>query len=146
MENKQISDYLATVGITGDLAKRVHSVYSFYSEQLNLVVTDMFVSEYLTQDGTREYDSLWFFTEDFMMEAKRFVKDDNFDLAPIKGRVKHIVISKEDYDFKAATIKSRMNLFVSLETEISGDLKASRENCDHLKDIIRKYFVVNVLA
>lgn len=146
MDDQQINDYLAAIDITGTLAERVHSVYAFYSEQLNLEVTDMFVSEYLTQDGTREFDSLWFFTEDFMMEAKRFVRDDNFDLAPIKGRVKYIVISKEDYDFKAATTKSRMNLTVSLETAVSGDFKASRGNCDHLKHIIRKYFVVNVLA
>lgn len=144
MEEKQLERYLASVGITGPLADRVKSIYSFYVEMLHIKVADIVVSEYVKEDSSREYESLWFFSDQFVMEAKRFVKDDDFDLAPSRSRVIYWAIEKQDYDFKKATEKSRLNVQFTLDSGISGHLKASKENCDHVRDVFSKFIVTNI--
>lgn len=78
------------------------------------------------------------------MEAKQFIKKDDFDITPIKNRILYWRIEKQDYDFKKATEKSRLYLEFTLDTGISGEFKASKENCDYLRDIILKYVLPNL--
>ena len=113
MEKDKLDAYLAFVGITGDLATRVHSVYTFYSDQLEVNVSDVFVSEYTTGYGTRVSDSLWFFIENHAMEAKIFVQDDSFDLAHLKHSAIYISSEKEEYDLIIATPKFGIELTIN---------------------------------
>jgi len=78
------------------------------------------------------------------MEAKQFITKDNFDITPIRNRIIHWAIQKQDYDFKKAREKSRLYLQIRLDTGISGDFKSSNENCDYLRDIIKKYVMPNL--
>ena len=50
-------------------------------------------------------------------------------------------IMKQDYDFKKATDKSRLNIEVMYNLQMQGKYKASKENCDILWNIICKYYM-----
>lgn len=137
--------YLESIGITGELTKKIGTVYEFYKEVFpNETITDIFITDYIKEDGTREYESLWFFSENYLMEAKQFIIMDDFDITPVKNRIIYIELKKQNYDFKKATEKSRFNLSVRLDTGIVGEFKASKENCDYFKDIFRKYIQSNL--
>ena len=141
---KEFLIYLESVGITRPIRERIKIIYEFYRKIFVEEIADIFVSEYLKKDGTREYENLWFFSEKFFMEAKQFITNDDFDITPIKSRIHYCNIQKQDYDFEKATEKSRLNMEIGMDTEIRGSLKASKENCDYLRDIIFKYVVPNL--
>jgi hypothetical protein len=78
------------------------------------------------------------------VEATQFIAKDDFIITPIQKRISYYTLEKRDYNFKIATEKSRLYLEFNLDTGLKGKLKASKENCDYLRDIIRKYIVSNL--
>lgn len=136
--------YLKSIGMTKPLLERIEIIYGFFEEICPDEITDMFINE-RTKAGERTYESLWLFSERYVMEAKQFIRDiDDFDITPIKGRVKYCNIKKTKYDFATATQESKAYVRVELDTGIVGELRASQGNCDNLGNIIRKYILVNL--
>jgi hypothetical protein len=139
------SNYFASIGITGLFFKRAEEILNFYQKVYPDQVQDVFVNEYLDKEANRQYESLWLFSEQFVMEAKQFVKEDDFDCAPLSKQVKYWCIKKTEYDFDRATAKSRLVLQLTLGSGTSCNLKASQENCDQLKTLFFKYIVPNAM-
>ncbi len=136
---KEFEDYLKSIGITTEvLLRRVESIYQFYLGVCPEEIKDIFITDYIKDDGTREYESLWLFSDSYWIEAKQFIVKDNFDMIPIK-RIERWEIKKEEYDFKKATEKSRLFLRVNINSLLLSEFKASKENCDFLKEIFLKY-------
>ena len=137
--------YLKRIGIKEALGKRIETVHEFYQGICRDEITGIFVTDYIKEDGSREHANLWFFSETYCVEAKQFITKDDFDHLLIKHRVLYWQLKKQDYDFKKATEKSRLYLRFALSaTNVQGDLKAAKENCDYLKDIFLKYIVPNL--
>ena len=136
--------YLESIDITKSLQGRIERIYECYKKLCSNEITGIFITDYIKEDGLREYENLWFFSEKYCMEAKQFISTDNFDITPIKKRINYLNIEKKYYDFKKATDKSRLFLRIGLGFEITGELKAAKENCDYLKKIILKYIKINL--
>lgn len=141
---KEFIKYLESIGITRALQKRVETIHECCKEICSNEFTDIFVTDYLQNDGTREYENLWFFSHKYCMEAKNFRAVDNFDITPIKKRVNYWNIKKRNYNFKKATDTSSLFLRIAFDANVSGDFKAAKNNCDHLKQIILKYVLPNL--
>lgn len=137
------SEYLEGIGIRALFMKRAEEVVDFYANLYRDHINDIFVSEYIDKDGNRQYEGMWLFSDERVCEAKNFLHEDNYDSAIIKNQVKLWRIKKIDYDFKSATSKSRLVVEFSLVTNISGTLKASHSNCDHLRDSFTRYLLPN---
>lgn len=137
--------YLKSIDIAETIIdEKIEPIYEFYEEIYPDEITDIFVTDYIKEDGTREYENLWFFSEKYVMEAKLFIEKDDFDITPIKNRIDYLEIKKQDYDFKEATGKSRLYLEFALDTRVTCKFKASKENCNYLRAIIFKYVVPNL--
>jgi hypothetical protein len=107
------TQYLSSIGIGGPIANRVEEIYAFYDEILRRIgdeIQDIFMTDYIQQDGIRQYENLWFFSDKFVMEAKLFINKDDFDFFYLKQRVDYLRVTKENYDFKEATEQSRLNV------------------------------------
>jgi hypothetical protein len=141
---EEFTKYLISIGMTKTFDTRVQTIYEYYKEICPDEITDIFVTEYIKEDASREYENLWFFSSKYCMEAKLFITKDDFDMTPISNQITYWKVEKQDYDFKRATDKSRLSLELAFEAAIRGHLKASRENCNHLKDIILKHVVPNM--
>lgn len=142
---KEFFTYLDSIGIAKPIHERIETIYEFYKEVCPEEITGIFVSEYIIKEsGERVYENLWFFSSKCCMEAKNFITQDNFDMDPIKNRIICWTVEKKDYDFKKATEKSRFSLTFYFPFNRGASLKASKENCDYLKEIFSKYIVVNI--
>ena len=141
---KEFIKYLESIGITKALQERIETIYECCKELCSNELNDIFVTDYLQEDGTREYENLWFFSDKYCMEAKNFITVDDFDISPIKKRINYWTIQKQNYDFKKATGKSYLYLRVSCDVKVQLILKAANNNCDYLKEIILKYVVPNL--
>lgn len=144
---EQFLDYLKAIGLTETLVERVVGIYGFYTRLCPEDITGLFVCDYRTNDGGREYESLWFFSRSYSMEAKGFIHRDDFDMMATGLKLVHVQVVKEHYDFQRARPESRLNVRFHLSAEgFYGQLKASSENCDFLKAILREHVIPNLLA
>ena len=142
---EDFKNYLSSIGVTAKvLSERIETIYQFYQSIGLDEITGIFLTDYILSDGTRLFESLWFFSENFAMEAKQFLVEDNFDMSLLHKRVHYWNIKKQNYDFKKATEKSRLYIGFILNTGAGSFLKASKENCDYLKEIFLKYFIPNL--
>jgi hypothetical protein len=121
---------------------RLEVIAAFYEDMCPEEISDIFITDFIAGEEGRKFESAWFFSAGYMMEAKTFVSQDIFDLVPTTPIVRWEV-TKSDYDFVTATEASRISLhFVG--PHINGTLRATRENCDFLRDLMLKYVVPNV--
>ncbi|KKK63815.1 hypothetical protein LCGC14_2990490 [marine sediment metagenome] len=137
--------YLESIGIQKLFLKRAEEVFDFYQQVYPNQMEDIFVTEYIDEDGNEQYESLWLFSTTSAGEAKNFLQEDDFDSVPLIKQVKYWCIKKTEYDFTKATTKSRMVLRFKLLSGVSGDMKASIKNCDHLKSLFMKYILPNAI-
>ena len=138
--------YLKRISLTDVLINRIEKIISSYLLLCPEEIVDIFVSEFIKEDGMREYESLWLFSEKYTMEAKQFIIQDDFDITPLKKRVYYIGIKKQDYDFKEITDKSRLTIDFTLEEMVQGDLKGSKENCEYLLKVFVKHILPNLIS
>jgi hypothetical protein len=143
---ERFSTYLRSIGVTESLERRVDSVIDFYSLIYPETISDIFLVDYMTGDGTREYGSLFLFSDFYIMEAKNFLIEDNFDSTLMKSSVSYWGIEKKDYNFQTSVDASRMSIIVRFLYGIRAEFKASRGNCDSLKDIFIKHIIPNHLG
>ena len=140
----EFKEYLKDINMSDFLVARVEEVFNFYQLVHSDEITDIFVTDYLKEDGERIYESLWFFSQGYLMEAKGFMSKDEFDMSPLRKCVSYWSLEKKDYDFQKATVKSRLFIKVKFsELDISAQFKASKENCDYLKGLFHKYILPN---
>lgn len=142
MEEK-FKKYLNSIGITEALTERTEIFYEFFRKRCPEKITGIFVSDYINENGEREYQDLWFFSFKYYMFASDFAVREHLFFGLIKDRVYLWELEKENYDFKRATERSRMHLIYSIP-HAGFDLKASKENCDYLRDIFLRYVIPNL--
>jgi len=136
--------YLKGVDIvTRTLLKRIEFIYTLCSDMCLEEIEDVFVTDYIKGDGTREYENLWFFSKGYCLEAKKFLSQIDLDITPIKNRITYWTVTAQNFDFKKASENSRLNLAFNTVQGISGDFKAARRNCDYLKALINRYVKPN---
>lgn len=137
--------YLNSIGVTALFLDRAEEIVAFYEGIFPNQLKEIFVTEYVDKENKRQFENIWIFTDKFCCEAKRFLKEDDFDAAPIKHQVKYWSVKKEKYDFKHSSSDSRLTVFFNLVSGIRGELKASGENCDHLNRIFAEYILPNIV-
>lgn len=132
-------EYLKTIGLTEPLQERIETIYDFFKGVCPEDITDIFVNDYIKEDGTREYVDVRFLSQKFTMIAANFINTDDFRIG-LLPHVDRITVQKSNYDFKKATEKSRMSVRVDYADKTLSDFRASKENCDYLRDLIWKRF------
>ena len=133
-------EYLKTLDLTAPIIERAELSESIYTKMCPEEIVDIFLSESINPEGQRVPENLWFFSKSWLMEAHNFLNAVNFDFTPRKN-IDYVLFDAQDYDFKtAAHAKSRLTIQVRMG-QIAGILKASKENCDLLRNLGAKYFL-----
>ena len=134
-------EYLKLIGITEEkYLKRIETIIEVHSTICQEEIIDIFVDEYIKEDGTREYDGITFFSNEYVFGATQFLTKDNFMFSKRMKNVTVITIKGNNYDFKKATENSRLNIEIRHDIpELFGHFRASKENCDYLKKIYFKH-------
>jgi len=138
---QQFSEYLTSIGITDLFRQRIEDICALFDDLWKVEVFDIFVTDYVDNDGRRNYEDLFLFTAEGIVEALQFLTKDVLALNYTTNRPIYLKIDKQNYDFKQATLESRMSFTVYFTSEVRCHFKASQENCDHLQAILLKYFI-----
>ncbi len=137
----QFSEYLTSIGITDLFRQRIEDICALFDDLWQVEVLHIFVTDYVDDGGRRNYDNLLLFIAEGVVEAVQFLTKDTLGLNYTTNPPVYWEVDKQDYDFRQATVNSRMSFRVHFAGEVSCHFKASQENCDHLHAILLKYFI-----
>lgn len=119
--------------------KRADRVLSDIQALVNEPVVDLVISERLEKDGSRIHEALWAFTKSYVIEAKNFGAEDDFDFMKHLDGFVYVRMKKSNYLPLRADSTSRLSFEATNEGPISVSMHASGENCDHMWKVITKY-------
>lgn len=135
---RQFTEYLRAIKFPDNFDTRVEEILTFYEKYLEITIDDIFITDHIDKEGERFFENLWLMNSDLVMEAKNFLKQDDFDC--FSFYIMNWAIKKDEYDpLKGATDNSRLNVTISMGGGAGGAFRASRENCDYLMDLFLKY-------
>lgn len=140
----KFNQYLPAVEISAPLRARIDEIYNIMKQLCPDSIEDVFISEVVTPEG-RQYGSLFFFSPLYFLEAKQFLGQSSFDVTPLKKRVYYFEVQAFNYDFERANDNATLSVTVHFDRDIRGLLRASKVNCNFLKDIVLKYFKTNLV-
>jgi len=138
--------YLNSIGIvSATLLKRIDDILKDCSKITNEDLVDLFVDEYINEDGIRIYTDITFFAKnDDHIGVKNFQSENEYFMVNYGKKIDFIKIIKKDYNFKNSNENSRLTIEVTGKGEWLGMYKAARKNCDHLLKIYNKYLLPNL--
>ena len=141
----EFNGYLKSLEATDVVLKRGEKVFELYSQLIaEFDATEIFVSEDLNQDKTREWRSLIVFTKEYMLEAKNFVAETDLDVAYLFKSICYVRMRFKDYEpGQAATTESRFRVDGYFVSDIDFQLRASEKNCERLWQICRTILLPN---
>ena len=138
--------YLEVIKLPTVLTARVREIYNFFSTVFSEDIERVFVTNYFTQEGKEEFESLWLFSNSYISEAKQFAIKDDYDMAFVKESIAYWEMNKENFDFNEATEKSRLHIRAALanNVNVSVELKASGHNCNYLRQVFESHILTNL--
>ena len=142
----EFKDYLNGIGISGAILETAEEIFKFYNEYLKFEIDEIFVSEYIDADGSRVYESLWFFNNKYCFEAKNFIISENYDSDFYGKDIYSFNISKKDFNVlkNISNDNSRLNISFLFNFNRVGILKASKSNCKQAVKIIENFIKPNL--
>ncbi len=136
-----IAKYLRDIGVEEPLQQRIELIYSYIQKIVPCRVTDIFVDEYVKEDGTHIYESLTFYADNVTVSAFNFIRKIELHFSQADPKITLMIINSKDYDFEKASDKSRLQIkyYLSQVEQVTGFFKATSKNCDYLMKIHKKY-------
>jgi hypothetical protein len=136
--------YLESFVLPAPVMAKIESIFNFYTTYCEEDIANIFITDYVNNDGSRVLEDLWFFSEHYGMEAKQFITTDDFDMTSISKRIVYWDIKKQDYDFNTAVATSRLYIMLTFDSLVTADFKASGNNCSKLKEIFVQHILPNL--
>lgn len=140
---EKFEDYLGNLPLTNAVKGRINEVLLMNSKIIDFEIQDIFVCEFKNDEGSRNFTSLWLFSEKFCIECKNFLNSNNFDLTPLK-ELDYCSIFLADFDFEETGEKSFVKIHFRFKVGLTGDLIATESNCLSLFEIYKKYLISNL--
>lgn len=139
MEEKFVK-YLESIGITQVLMPRIEWLIGALENISGEKIIDIFISEYMQDDGTRFYEDFRAFSENYQLAALKFINIDKYAIWDRnKQRFSGMNWDVSNYDFRSASPNSRASLLCSFYMPGPMLLKASQNNCDKLFAVFKEY-------
>ncbi|MBS4810280.1 MAG: hypothetical protein KH058_05860 [Bacteroides sp.] len=139
--------YLKNIGISDVAQTKVEEIYNEILFLYNNINIDDILITNVTNDGHVEWQSLWFFNEDLVIECKNFLSQQaDYDIASLNNKIIYYNIKKGNYNLNDAP---RQNSYINITILINNghsscNLMATGANCPYVKHISQKYFLKKI--
>ena len=71
LDKEKLSSYVKSIGGSEVMAQRTQQLLGWVKRFSPEDIEDVVITEFMKEDATRTYDAIWFFSNSFVMEAKR---------------------------------------------------------------------------
>lgn len=135
----EFQKYLEDIGMTKPIQDRVEHFYCLCHDMLFGELLDIFVDDYLTEDKSRKYEGVTFFSKNYNLSVPNFLTSEKINIIPHQNVQDRITITVYNFDFKKTNEESLMSVQLYFTHANVGIFRASRNNCAYLVQILRKY-------
>jgi len=140
--NQEIIKYMNKLKIPDENEQRILSYVTLVENLTNETVEEIFISDYLVGE-TREFKNLFFFSEHFFVECKKFLQSDEFNIFKFDHLISRATLTVKSFNFSDVNNKSRFHLEILTNQKESIELKATGNNCSSLYQIHQKYILTH---
>ncbi|NQU06535.1 MAG: hypothetical protein HQ568_10610 [Calditrichaeota bacterium] len=141
----QFNEYLLSLDAPKPIFEIVRHTIRIAEELCGEEVIDIHISDSLKGDNLPEFDELEMFTKHFILSRRLLDKDTNIQLGTISGNVKAFQIVSSNFDFNDIEKNSTMRIGIKFDYSDSlYTLYSTGQNCDHLKEMIKRYIKPNL--
>lgn len=142
---EEFKNYLNDIGFTQIVINRVEEIHEIIESIFSIEITDIFVEDYI-KGSEREYDALYFFSENLSISAVNFRVEAEFRAIYLSEHIVNMRVLLNDYNIKDEEFNDNSKLIVEIETdqETYDSLKSAKNNCNYLKKILTKYLIPNM--
>ena len=145
--NNKFTDYYKSIGMGDTLVEKVLELLKYFQQIAVEEIKDTLLSEYVADDGQREYIRVFFFSENYVYEVENpFSPSPKMWIAKLESNIGFLGLTPRDFDFINPTASSRLNFQTCWPhgTEFILEMKTSGDNCMHLLNIVNKYLKPNI--
>lgn len=143
--NNKFTEYLNLIDLSSFLKETVIKKYIVLLRSVGLEeFDDIFISEITSNNGDREYFSLWGFTSTLFCKISlgKPIAEDQIVIFKLKGNIARFTYNEVNYDLDKADQKSILDTTIrTFDMDIPYFMRASGKNCDFLIGLIKKYFI-----
>jgi len=141
-----IENYISSIAGSDVLLEKVKAVKKLADAICPDKIEDFFVSEYRKSDDERVYQSLFLFSERYLLESKNIISaETKIDITFYFAYVDYFEITSNEFNFTKASEKSTLQVEGNIG-QATFKLNASGKNCDKLWNIINKYLKPNLYS
>lgn len=141
-----IESYIKNIGGSTVLIAKVKEIKKLADQICPEKIVAFHLSEFKKTNGERKFESVFFFSEKFILESHNILTDElNIDIALIKGYIDFYKIELKDYNYVKAVEASKMQIMGQLGNAIIL-MKATGNNCDNLWKIIHEFIKPNIYS
>ncbi len=145
-----IHRYLTSIGMKSDIDLQLtKGLFSQATSMCPEAIAQVFVSNYDQQDNTQQFKDLWFFSDNYVIEALNFTKTRpvKLELSIYSRNIQCVRIETTDFDFgKKATPASRLHVEFYTFSDFVCDHIAFGTNCEVLWSIYSTYIKPNIVT
>ncbi len=144
-----IEKYLGSIGMRSDvdiqITKGIFSQANFLCPE---ELKDIFVSNYNQKDDKEEFKDIWFFSDNYLVEALNFNKTESpkLEMAILSKNIQSVEVETKDFDLsEKAKDNSRLRIIFYTFSDWVCDQVAFGNNCENLINIYKKYVKPNIV-
>ncbi|MCP3778789.1 hypothetical protein [Paenibacillus sp. MZ03-122A] len=145
---RRFEKYLAEVGIKeGPILNRLTTIYNICAGSFHEEIIEIFVSEIKNNDGSRVYEHVSLFTENYIIDIVEPIGNEiQWNVASYKKAFGWAELSSFNFDFEKANDDSKLKVLCRnfLEMNLSYSFKATGTNCNHLWSIYKEHIQRNL--
>lgn len=132
--------YYEDIGITEPIINKVNEIITMYKTLIpNQELKGIFITDYIKDDQTRQYESLVLLFSEGVCEAKNFTRDYQIDWGLLnKDKIEYWELKSKNNKLDSFTDESRLTLEVRFQQSTYIILKASKQNCKYLLEFFNK--------
>src|SRR2546421_3552480 len=101
LDNEKLNKYVAAIGGSEVMAQRAQQFLAWCKRLTPEDIEDVVITEYVKDDGSRVYETIWFFSDSFVLEAKQFLNAelDDIDIASFE-KLRYLNLQMHKYDLE----------------------------------------------
>ena len=144
----KVNQYLSDLQIKSvDDIKRAREVFELGKTMCPEALTGVFISNYMKSDGKEQSKDIWFFSDNFVIEALNFIKIKNpkLEITTHAKNLYYITIESQNYKFGQKTQEdSLLRIAFLTVSRFECDFKATGQNCNNLCRIFEQFIKNNI--
>ena len=144
-----IKSYLASIKMLSDVdIQRSKEIYDQSRVLCHEKLKTIFISNFVQTDGKEQFKDLWLFSDNYVIEALNFSKQETLklEMTIFSNNIQFVSIETTNLDLsQKAKDDSRLRVEFYTLSVFSCDQIASGRNCDALMSIYKKYVKHNLV-